>query len=147
MQFAAGDVLFSLQIRMKNMDADLRLTAGFGSELSDPMAVTLPAIELTWPKLIPATSNGLFLSQAIPNPASDNTVFTLDNPEQNRISCTVFSPDGKAILHQDFGMQEPGIQSLKLDIANLSQGSYTCVFEITGSRGKPTHKRNIMVVK
>lgn len=145
--FLAGENLFRLKMKARADASDFWLEAGYGSELSDPMAITLENTELTYPKISLVRPGQLSLSQTIPNPVEHMAWYTLTNPEQLRVSCTLYAPDGKAVYYNDFGTLDPGTHQLQLDVSSYSQGTYNCLFEIRGSNENKFLRRSIVIMK
>ena len=81
-----------------------------------------------------SNANGLNLNEFVPNPANtvSNLSYTLGNAVNNlRISILDITGKEVSVLYE--GSKPSGEYVLDLDVANLSSGVYTVIFNVDGS--------------
>ena len=75
----------------------------------------------------------IFVSQNIPNPASDVAVFTYSIPTDGKVQFTIYSVSGQ-ILYVRTEDAKSGENTLELSVSNLSAGLYFYSMEFDGKR-------------
>ena len=59
-----------------------------------------------------------------PNPTNNTVTINLDLSEDTQINATVYDQNGKEIKTISYGLLGTGLQSITVDVSNLSTGTY-----------------------
>ncbi len=78
--------------------------------------------------------NKLFLGQAIPNPAIDETLIRYQLPDDGNVVIIITSTLGQEMQRFELDNQQRGIQMINVDVSAWSQGLYYYSLEFNGER-------------
>jgi hypothetical protein len=137
LQVNAGETVFSVSLSGINMNNNTPIGMMAGSQISDWNGTTYSNMSLTLPKVVFMEMN-TDIVRNYPNPASGQTVFTVQVQNDGPVSVRIFNICGELVSVPYSGFLTKGSHAINYDVKGLKAGSYMLVFESQNGRKSST---------
>ena len=134
LSLAVNDVLFTLQVRIKDVTAIENMTFSIEgeSQLADASANVLANAQLSIPKL-QLINVAFSLGDNYPNPFNQFTTINYTTPDNGNVNLSVYNMIGEKVADLVQANQDAGSYSVTLDGTSLPAGVYTYRLRVQGT--------------